>query len=83
MKTCMILKSWLVAVATLLLVASTGTSHAGLALNGGGLVIIEEGGIFGTGTLSASGVAFATPSGVLPSHRTLFPSYCRLWVGRA
>ena len=51
MNTCMILKSWLVAVGTLLLVAPTGTPHAGLALKGGGLVLIEEGGMFGAGTL--------------------------------
>jgi hypothetical protein len=68
MKTCMKLKSRLVAVATLLLVASTGTSHAGLVLNGRGLELVEEGGIFDRGNLSARGAEFATPSLANPAH---------------
>ena len=71
MKTCMKLKSWLVAVATLLLVASTGTSHAGLVLSGGGLVLVEEGGTFDAGNLSAGGAAFATPSFPAPPAHTI------------
>ena len=68
MKTCMKLKSRLVAVATLLLVASTGTSHAGLVLNGRGLELVEEGGIFDRGNLSSRGAEFATPSLANPAH---------------
>jgi hypothetical protein len=68
MKTCTKLGSWLVVVATLLLVASTGTSHAGLVLSGGGLVLVEEGGTFDAGNLSAGASPFATPSHAASAH---------------